>query len=181
MKKAFLTLAVLAAGCATPDPDLDVVTTHHRQQTQTRVVAEKRVEAAPPVRLVEKTTVAPAQAAPPARPVVRAVARPAPKTEFFQVGPAIVINTLPTPAATPTASPAQAPVQVQVQPPAQALPPMTYVQPTLPAPVPVATPESGLETAPGFRYQNGGVNGTTAPLTRPTPALPTAEGFEYRR
>lgn len=171
MRKAFLTLALLAAGCAgDASQDLDVVTTHQRQ-TQTRVVAEKHVEVSPSLHLVgeEQPVARPAQPqpAPPsqtaAEPAPQVAEQKPPQLDFLQVGPPIVINTVPTP--TPAVMP-------------EPLPSVSFVRPV--APVAPATPESELPTATGFQYRNGGVNGTTAPLATSTPVLPTAEGFEYR-
>lgn len=189
MRNAWIALTLLAAGCSSSQPDMDVVTSQQHQQ-RTQVVENRRVEVAPSMELVgeprplptpaqPRVLVAPPVAQPspqatqPPQPTTRQMAqealdrvdkleqRQAPTSFEFQVGPPVVINTLPTPAATPS--------------------PVYQPPPPSPAPTPVyVAPPVVLETAPGLSYQNGGVNGTTAPLTTATPALPTAEGFEYR-
>lgn len=187
MRNALLALTLLAAGCASA-PEPEVVTTHQSQQ-QTQVV-QKHVEVSPSLELVGEPTPVPprpqaAQATTPTPPTTqstpstRQMAREAlnrideieatqqNKVDFLQVGPPVVITTVPTPEGTPS------PID---QPPApQPTPTPAYVAPAVP------TPEPFLDTAPGLTYQNGGPNGTTGPLTTPSPpTLPTAEGFEYR-
>ena len=152
-----LALTLLVAGCASA-PEPEVVTVQHHQR-QTQVVAEKRTQAPPTLRIVGETTRT--QAPPPQpRPVARQnqASPPPAQLYFLQVGPPLVLNTQPTP-----------------------VPPPVYQAPPQPVPAPSLTPPAPVvETAPSFTYQDGGVNGTTAPLSTPSPSLPTAEGFQYQ-
>ena len=204
MKHAFLALALLTAGCASNSlEDVEVVSSHPRRQmqvqtqtqTQTQVVAQKRAQEAHSLRLVGEPTQVP-QPQParvqitmqPPRTSTRQMAQEAlsrvqqleqqqqmpVRTEVYmlQVGPPVVLDAkpalapapvLPAPAVYPTAAPARVTV--------------TPAQP----PSPAASPSPELETADGLGYQNGGVNGTTAPpQASPSPYLPTAEGLQYR-
>ncbi|ODT65107.1 hypothetical protein ABS71_12450 [bacterium SCN 62-11] len=176
----------MAAGCSSSQPDMDVVTSHQRQE-RTQVVENRRVEVTPSLELVGEPRPLPTPAQPrvlvtppivqpspvqPPQPASRPMAQAAPQQQEppkleFQVGPPVVINTVPTPIATPS--------PVYQPPPPSPAPTPAYVAPSVPQ------YQGVLETADGMSYQNGGVNGTTAPLLpTPTPALPTAEGFEYR-
>ena len=171
MKRALFALVLLAAGCADDNMIDPVVSSYHRPQiqTHTQVVTQKRTQEVPSVPLVSETqvrvSVQPAVPAP--RQPTPAMPPPArPEVYLLQVGPPVVINTVPSPA----------PIVAPVQPVYQAPVPSEPVQPARPAPAP-----SYLETAPGLTYQNGGVRGSTLPpQPAPSPFLPTAEGLQYR-
>jgi hypothetical protein len=171
MHRAFLALAVLLAGCATPEPDQEIssiTVRRHQRTTQViqkpqethflRLVGEPNTPPQPVARPVAPAAPAPGPAPQPAARLQIVVPQPQPTVDFIQVGPPVVLDS-PTP---------PAPVY---QPPPPSTSPMVNI------PRPSYTPT--LETAEGLSYQNGGVNGTTNPPVTPSPALPTAEGFQY--